>query len=242
MKVSLIELLKLIGSPGSAFKLFVYLAALEKGYEPDDIIIDKKINIDGWRPKNWNNIYLGEVTLREAFAKSINTVAVDLAGKVGIGNIVDLAHRLGISSSINRDLSSSLGTSEVNLLELTGAYAHVASEGKSVWPHGIEEILSAEGEVIYKRSDSGKNKIISDRVVKKMNDMLVEVVESGTGKNAKLDWVVAGKTGTSQKSRDAWFVGYSGDILLEFGLEMMITLLWGGLVVVEYLLLYGKIL
>ena len=141
--------------PGSAFKLFVYLAAMENGYQPDDIMVDEEIEIDGWKPRNWNNRYIGEVSLRSALAQSINTVSVKLAREVGIRKIINLAYSLGITSPMNNDLSSALGTSEVTLLELTGAYAHMANFGNSVWTYGIAEISTPEGRIIYSRQNSG---------------------------------------------------------------------------------------
>lgn len=197
--------------PGSSFKLFVYLAALEKGYSPDDIMVDEPLKINKWTPSNWNNQYIGEVSLRDALAGSINTVAIKLARDVGIENVISMAHRLGITSDMNIDLSSALGTSEVNLLELTGAYAHLANFGNAVWPHGIVEILDDKGETIYRRNKSPDTRLLSADVTAKMNDMLVGVVKDGTGKKAQFYKEAAGKTGTSQDARDAWFIGFNHD-------------------------------
>lgn len=199
--------------PGSAFKLFVYLAAMENGYSPDDTMIDEEINLNGWSPDNWDNRYIGEVSLRNAMAKSINTVAVKLAQRVGISKVISQAQKLGITSPMNKDLSSALGTSEVTLLELTGAYAHLANYGNSLWVHGIEEIIRSDGSVIYKRQQSQPQRVISTKATAYMNDMLLNVVESGTGRKAQISRQVAGKTGTSQDSRDAWFIGYTDDLV-----------------------------
>jgi len=197
--------------PGSSFKLFVYLAAMENGYTPEDVFVDEPIEYQDWAPENWNNKYEGEISLRNAFAKSINTVAVQLAQKVGIRKVINTARKLGISSDMNKDLSSALGTSEVTLLELTGAYAHFANYGKSVWTHGITEITDMDGAVLYKREDSGGHRVISEKATANMNDMMRNVVTSGTGKQAAIDRPAAGKTGTSQNSRDAWFIGFTHD-------------------------------
>ncbi len=199
--------------PGSAFKLFVYLAAMEKGFTPDDTMVDSKFTIKKWSPKNWDNKYVGEVSLRTALANSINTVAVKLARDVGIGNVINTATKLGISSEMNRDLSSALGTSEVNLLELTGAYAHLANDGNALWIYGIQNIKDSKGELLYKRKPSGEQRVISEKARENVNDMLIDVVAYGTGKNAQLPIQAAGKTGTSQDSRDAWFIGYAGNLV-----------------------------
>jgi len=199
--------------PGSAFKLFVYLAAMEKGYTPEYMAIDEEITIDDWSPKNWDEKYIGDVSLRNALAKSINTVAVGIAQKIGINEVIHAARKLGITSDMNKDLTSALGTSEVTLLELTGAYAHLANFGNSVWVHGIEEIKKSDGSVIYKRMPPEQRRVISHQATAHMNDMLLNVVESGTGKQSRIKLQSAGKTGTSQDSRDAWFIGYTNDLV-----------------------------
>ncbi len=196
--------------PGSAFKLFVYLAALEKGYDPDSMMEDSPIKMRGWSPENYDNKYLGEVSLREAFSKSINTIAVKLAKDVGMNKITSIAYKLGITADINKDLSSALGTSEVTLMELSSAYAHLANNGNSVWTHGITEVKT-NGVVAYKRKKSSSERVLSEDVTQQMNDMLVNVVTSGTGKNAISAFDVAGKTGTTQNLRDVWFIGFTSD-------------------------------
>lgn len=196
--------------PGSAFKLFVYLAGLEKGYTPDSIMDDSPINIDGWEPENYNKEHVGSISMRDAFAKSINTVAVRLARDVGMDKIVSMAARLGITSEIQRDLSSALGTSEVTLLELTGAYAHMANYGNAVWVHGITAI-KVNGDIVYKRTKSSDDRVLDENITAEMNDMLVSAVTSGTGHNAQLPYDVAGKTGTTQNLRDAWFIGFTSN-------------------------------
>lgn len=196
--------------PGSAFKLFVYLAALEKGYNPDSMVEDSPISIRGWSPENYDNKYIGDISLREAFAKSINTVAIKLAKDVGMNKVRSMAYKLGITSDVNNDLSSSLGTSEVTLIELTSAYAHLANYGNAVWTHGINEI-KINSKTVYKRQKSGDERVLSEQTTSEMNEMLMNVITSGTGHNAQLPYDVAGKTGTTQNLRDAWFIGFTGD-------------------------------
>ncbi len=196
--------------PGSAFKLFVYLAAFQNGFKPSDIIEDAPIKINKWSPENYDGKYLGNITLLEAFAKSINTIAIKLAKEVGMAKITSLAYKLGITSEINNDLSSALGTSEVTLLELTGAYAHLANNGNAVWVHGITEIKT-NGNLVYKREQSQEERIINQDATNDMNTLLREVVLNGTGKKAILPYDAAGKTGTTQNLRDVWFVGFTSD-------------------------------
>ena len=196
--------------PGSAFKLFVYLAALENGYTPDSIVSDSPISIRGWSPDNHDNKFLGDISIREALTKSVNTVAVKVAKDVGMNKVRGMAYKLGITSEVKNDLSSALGTSEVTLLELTSAYAHMANHGYAVWTHGINEI-KVNGKSIYKRQKSGDDRVLSEQTTVQMNDMLMSVVQSGTGQNAKSPFDVAGKTGTTQNLRDAWFVGFTSD-------------------------------
>lgn len=195
--------------PGSAFKLFVYLAALEAGFKPDDTLVDEEITINKWQPRNWNERYIGEVSLKDALAFSINTIAVKLAHSVGMENIKVMARELGVLSPIHNDLTMALGSSEVSLLELTGAYAHLANQGKMLWTYGIKSIENKHGKPLFQRHlKAGGRQVISAQTVADMNIMLRSVVEYGTGKRAKLPVEAAGKTGTSQKSRDAWFIGY----------------------------------
>lgn len=200
--------------PGSAFKLFVYLTALESGYTPEDTVIDEPVTMAGWTPGNWDDRYVGEVSLRNALSKSINTVAVKIAQELGIKKVTNTAYKLGITSQINNDLSSALGTSEMTLLELTGAYAHMANYGESVWVYGIRSIKDTAGTVLYERSDASTTRVISAGAVAAMNDMLRNVIEHGTGSRARLDRQAAGKTGTSQNARDAWFIGYTPDYVV----------------------------
>jgi penicillin-binding protein 1A len=199
--------------PGSAFKLFVYLAALEAGMSPGDRVLDAPVTVRGWRPGNYDNAYMGEVTLADALAHSLNSAAVRVAQKVGIERVIDMAERLGITSPLNADLSLALGTSEVRLTELAAAFAALANDGVGVWAFGITEIKDWRGRRLYVRSGSGPGRVLPERLVGAMSQMLTEVVTVGTGKAARLDRPAAGKTGTSQDFRDAWFMGYTADLV-----------------------------
>jgi penicillin-binding protein 1A len=199
--------------PGSAFKLFVYLTAFESGVRPSDIVHDAPITIDGWTPRNAGGKYLGAVSVREAVARSINSVAASVAERVGREKVAATARRLGITSKIGEDPSLALGTSEVTLLELAGAYAVMANGGIGVWPHGITEILDGEGRILFRRSGGGPGRVVEVENVVAVNDVLTAAITWGTGKAANLGRPAAGKTGTSQDSRDAWFIGYTPDLV-----------------------------
>ena len=200
--------------PGSAFKLFVYLAGLKEGYGPKDEIVDSEININGWSPKNYKKEYLGEISLVDAFSKSINTVAVKLSENIGRENVIKMARSLGISSPILNSPSLALGTSEVNLLELTAAYDVLANKGNGVLVHGIRSIENTEGKTLFIRKGNGLGKVLDADLVSTMTRMMENTIEVGTGKNAKLNRPAAGKTGTSQSLRDAWFIGFTSDLVV----------------------------
>jgi len=199
--------------PGSAFKPFVYLAGLEAGLRPGDHFIDAPIRIGDWQPHNYTNRYLGDMTLAEALAQSINTIAVQVAERAGIGRVITAANRLGITSDLAKDASIALGTNEVNLLELVSAYAPFANGGIGVLPYGIAEIRDTEGRSIYRRAGSGPGQVIAPATAAMMSDMLAGVIGHGTGKSAALPRPAAGKTGTTQEYRDAWFIGYTADLI-----------------------------
>jgi len=199
--------------PGSAFKPFVYLAGIEAGLRPDDRFIDGPIQIGNWRPHNYTNRYLGEVTLSEAIAESINTVAAQVAQRAGIANVIAVANRLGITSDLAADASLALGTSDVNLLELVSAYAPFANGGSGVMAYGIKEITDTSGKVIYRRTGSGPGQVVPPDEVGLMNQMLSGVIAHGTGRAAALPRPAAGKTGTTQDYKDAWFIGYTADLV-----------------------------
>jgi penicillin-binding protein 1A len=200
--------------PGSAFKPFVYLAALESGFTPGSRFVDGPIRLGNWSPHNYTGKYLGEVTMAEAVAESVNTVAVQVSERVGRAKVAAAARRLGISSDIGADASIALGTSEVSLLELTGAYAAFASGGTGAWPYGIQEIRDNRGKVLFRRSGGGPGRVIEPGVAAEMSELLSGVVARGTGRAAALpDRPAAGKTGTTQDYHDAWFVGYTAELV-----------------------------
>jgi penicillin-binding protein 1A len=199
--------------PGSAFKPFVYLAGLEAGLQPSDEFIDAPIRIGNWQPRDYTGHFQGEMTMAEGLAQSINTISVQVAQRAGIKNVVAVAHRLGISSELVPEMSLALGTNEVNLLELVSAYAPFANGGIGVWAYGIAEIRDNAGKVIFRRTGSGAGQVMSPDVAGTMNDMLSAVISHGTGRSAALPRPAAGKTGTTQDYRDAWFIGYTADLV-----------------------------
>jgi penicillin-binding protein 1A len=206
--------------PGSTFKPFVYLAAMEKGYTPDTVADDAQFEYEGWSPANASGKYAGPVTLRQGLAYSLNTVSARLAIDVTPQVVVDTATRMGISTPMQAVPSIALGTQEVSLLELTGAYAPFANGGIGVIPSVITRIETSDGKLLYEAIPAGPGQVISPPIVAEMNDMLTTALEIGTGKKAHLNgWPIAGKTGTSQKARDALFVGYS---------SRMVTGVWLG--------------
>jgi len=198
--------------PGSAFKLFAYLAALEQGLQTSDRYVDEKITVDDWSPKNYNGLYNGEMTAREAFARSINTIAVKISEETGREKVAAMAKRMGITTRVAPLASLPLGTEEVKLIDLASAYAAVANGGHLAPAYGIVEITTLEGEVIYRRRPQRPVPVLAYPVVKNMTEMLKSVVVWGSGKNANIDRPVAGKSGTSQDSRDAVFAGFSSDM------------------------------
>jgi penicillin-binding protein 1A len=199
--------------PGSAFKLFVYLTAFESGFRPGDEVEDAPVTIDGWTPRNAGGTYRGTVSIREAVARSINSVAASMAERVGRENVVATARRLGITADIGADPALALGAYEVTLLELTAAYAVMPNGGIGVWPYGITEVMDGEGRVLFRRSGGGPGRVVEAGYVAAINDVLTAAITWGTGKQAALDRPAAGKTGTSQDSRDAWFIGYTADLV-----------------------------
>jgi penicillin-binding protein 1A len=200
--------------PGSAFKPFIYLTALESGLTPESIVRDAPIVRKGWSPRNFDGRYAGLVTLREALARSLNTVSVRLTLSVGVSRAADTAHRLGIASELRNDATLALGTSEVTLLELTGAYGALASGGRLIEPHIVRSIRSGSGNgpgrVLYQRPSPTTAIVVAPQHVGALNDMLNAALVFGTGKNAAIPLHPAcGKTGTAQDFRDAWFIGYT---------------------------------
>jgi penicillin-binding protein 1A len=200
--------------PGSAFKPFVYLTAIEAGLTPESVRQDAPLDVKGWKPENYTHEYFGAVTLTQALAMSLNTVAVRLGLEVGPKNVVRTAHRLGISSKLDANASIALGTSEVSVIELVGAYAPFANGGLGVSPHVVNKIRTNEGKVLYMRQPDQLGQVIEPRHVAMMNTMMQETLLSGTARKAEIPgWTAAGKTGTSQDFRDAWFIGYTSNLV-----------------------------
>jgi penicillin-binding protein 1A len=199
--------------PGSAFKPFVYLAGLEAGLRPGDHFVDAPIRVGDWQPHNYTNRYQGDMTMAEGLAQSINTIAVQVAEHAGIARVIAVANRLGITSDLAKDASIALGTNEVNLLELVSAYAPFANGGIGVLPYGISEIRDSDGHTVYRRAGSGPGQVVAPELSAMMTEMLAGVIGHGTGKSAALPRPAAGKTGTTQEYRDAWFIGYTADLV-----------------------------
>ncbi len=198
--------------PGSAFKPFVYLAALEAGRTPQSLRNDAPVKIGKWTPENYGGKYYGQVTLATALKKSLNSVAAQLVMEVGPKTVVETAHRLGIESDLAANASIALGTSEVTPLELTAAYVPFANGGYRPDIHFIRRITSASGRVIYERRANAPRVIRAD-IAGAMNRMMEGAVEDGTARAANFGWPAAGKTGTTQNSRDAWFIGYTANLV-----------------------------
>ena len=200
--------------PGSAFKPFVYLTALEHGLTPDTVRDDKPIKVKNWQPENYGKEYFGPVTLTKALAMSLNTVSVRLTLELTPMAVIRTAHRLGIASKLEPNASIALGTSEVSMLELVGAYAPFANGGLAAIPHVIERISTPTGNVLYARNSQTLGRIIDAGTVGQMNAMMQQTLTIGTAHNAVLPgWQAAGKTGTSQDFRDAWFIGYTASLV-----------------------------
>jgi penicillin-binding protein 1A len=200
--------------PGSAFKPFVFLTALEAGRTPMSRVTDAKVTYRGWTPANYSDTYEGDMTLGDALAKSVNTVAVQLCLELGPETVASTARRMGILSDLAAVPSLALGTSEVTLLELANAYVPFATGGRGAIAHGVKRVKGIDGGVLYERSGSGLGPLVDADVAGAMNRMLIKAVRTGTGKAALLaDRPSAGKTGTSQDFKDAWFIGYTRQLV-----------------------------
>ena len=198
--------------PGSAFKLFVYLAALESGMKPTDTIVDEPVTIDGWSPRNAERENLGPVTLREAFSRSLNTVSAKIGAQVGFSTIADMARRFGITSPIATYPSMVLGTSDVRLIDMARAFASVANKGVAVTPYGIRRVVTADGRMLYQHEGDEGRVLVAPWVAAEMTDLLQSAVLSGTGRAAQIGRPVAGKTGTTTLNKDGWFIGFSSGL------------------------------
>lgn len=199
--------------PGSSFKLFVYLAAIEAGWRPYHMVEDAPLTVGKWSPGNYTGNYEGFVSMRRAFALSLNTVAVRLSEAAGRGKVIDMAHRLGLQSKMEAVPSIALGVTDASLLEMTTAYAHLAAGGRKVVPFGIVSIKDVYGKVLYQRKKPEPGQPLSPQTVAIANDLTMAVVEEGTGRAAAIGRPVAGKTGTSQDYHDAWFIGYTPELV-----------------------------
>ena len=205
--------------PGSAFKPIVYAAAMEKGFTPESIFVDEPLSLAGtrrgktWQPRNFNNLYYGPTSLKTGLIHSRNIVAIKLLQEVGIDRVVRMARDLGISSKIKQDLTLALGSSEVSLLEMTGAYTPFANNGSYTPPILIERIIDRHGNILEENLER-KVQVMSERTAKQMDQMLQGVIAQGTGKEAQgLKATAGGKTGTTDSYMDAWFIGYTRDFV-----------------------------
>ncbi|HEX5181899.1 MAG TPA: PBP1A family penicillin-binding protein [Allosphingosinicella sp.] len=197
--------------PGSSFKLFVYLSALEAGHKPDDMV-ETAFSLGGWSPRNEGHVLPPTIGLRQAFAESINTVSARLGQEVGYGTVSDMAQRLGITSKIGSNPAITLGSSEVRLIDMTRAYAVIANKGVAVVPYGIKRVTTAKGELVYQHQAPDSRVLVSPWVAAEMTDLMQTAVLSGTGRAAQIGRPVAGKTGTTTLNKDGWFLGFSSGL------------------------------
>src|SRR4029079_1770277 len=202
--------------PGSSFKPFVYTTAMMNGFTPESVVPDAPICIGNWCPRNYSGGYKGSVTLTTALINSLNTVAVRLAQAVGRDHIAETAQRMGITSEMRITRSMPLGTSEVHVVDMAGAYSAFANGGYKATPYAFTQIINSQGDVVYDRKRDAKppERVLEPNIVAEMNSMLSQVPERGTGRQAKLAAIkTAGKTGTTAGYRDAWFVGFTGNFV-----------------------------
>ncbi len=198
--------------PGSSFKLFVYLAALESGMKPTDTMVDEPVEIQGWKPRNSTRGFAGTVTLREAFSRSINTISAQIGAKLGFSTIADMARRFGLTSEISTYPAMVLGTSNVRLIEMTKAFASVGNHGVAIVPYAIRKVVTADGRLLYNREANDSRVLVAPWVAAEMTDLLQSAVLSGTGRAAQIGRPVAGKTGTTSSNKDGWFIGFSSGL------------------------------
>ena len=201
-----------VRQPGSAWKLFVYLTALESGFRPEDKVVDEPVEIEGWSPKNSGGNYAGEITVRTAFAYSKNTVAAKIGNEVGTSSVANMARRFGITTPINTQPSMVLGTSEARVIDMTRAFASVAAKGRSVTPYGISKVTNIDGDVLYKAKPANSVQLVEPWVAGGMTDLMQTAVATGTGRAANIGRPVAGKTGTTSSNKDGWFLGFSSGL------------------------------
>ena len=201
-----------VRQPGSAFKLFVYLAALEAGHTPADMMVDEPVDIAGWKPRNSSRKYSGAINLRTAFAYSVNTIAAKIGAEVGTSAVADMARRFGITTPINSHPSMVLGTSDVRLIEMTRAFASVSGNGVAVAPYGVLKVTTGTGKVLYQHQSDSSHVLVSPQVAAEMIDLLQTAVNTGTARAAQIGRPVAGKTGTTSSNKDGWFLGFSSGL------------------------------
>ena len=201
-----------VRQPGSAWKLFVYLAALEAGYTPNDRVVDEPVTIDGWSPRNSGGTYAGEIDVRTAFAYSKNTVAAQLGNEVGFSAVAGIAKRFGITTPISTVPSMVLGSNEVRVIDMTRAFAAVSAKGRAIDPYGITKVQTVDGKVLYERAVREGPLLVPQYVSAGITDLLQSAVSTGTGRAAQIGRPVAGKTGTTNSNKDGWFLGFSSGI------------------------------
>ncbi|MEQ1541355.1 MAG: PBP1A family penicillin-binding protein [Novosphingobium sp.] len=201
-----------VRQPGSAWKLFVYLAALEAGYTPNDKVVDEPVTIDGWSPRNSGRTFAGQIDVRTAFTYSKNTVAAQLGNEVGFSAVAGMARRFGISTPISTVPSMVLGTNEVRLIDMTRAFAAVSAKGQAVEPYGIAKVTTTDGRVLYQHESKSGQVLVPAYVSAGITDMLQSAVSIGTGRAAQIGRPVAGKTGTTTSNKDGWFLGFSSGV------------------------------
>jgi len=201
-----------VRQPGSAWKLFVYMAALEAGYKVDDEVVDEPVTIGGWSPRNSSGRFAGPMSLRTAFAYSVNTIAAKLGSEIGFSSVANMARRFGITTPINTHPSMVLGSAEVRVIDMTAAFAAVARKGVSVQPYGITKVTTADGRLLYQRKPEGGQQLVDSWVAAGITDLLQTAVNTGTGRAAQIGRPVAGKTGTTSSNKDGWFLGFSSGL------------------------------
>mgnify|MGYP001764948049 CR=1 FL=1 len=201
-----------VRQPGSAWKLFVYLAALEAGYTPNDEVIDEPVTIEGWSPRNSGGTFAGKIDVRSAFAYSKNTVAAQLGNEVGFATVAGMARRFGITTPISTVPSMVLGSNEVRVIDLTRAFASISAKGQAVEPYGINKVATTDGRVLYERERKSGPMLVPAYVAAGITDLLQSAVAIGTGSAAQIGRPVAGKTGTTSSNKDGWFMGFSSGV------------------------------